>query len=92
VGAFKATTCAIKFPMMAFCSMEFAVSSCWFSRLNSTYSCVAALANPISLNVSFLFLFFLLSLLKCTLKFAHVFVVVSYSFHLTTVLLRSIIS
>ena len=38
--------------------MEFAVNNCLFSwLLSTTSSCVAALANPISLNVPFLYFF-----------------------------------
>ena len=51
--AASAAACAIGISTILFCPMEFAVKICWFSRLVSTCSCVAALANPISLNAPF---------------------------------------
>ena len=51
--AASAATCAIGISTILFCPMEFAVKICWFSRLVSTCSCVAALVNPISLNAPF---------------------------------------
>ena len=65
--------------------MEFAVNNCFFSwLLSTTSSCVAALANPISLNVPFLYFFVGMCCGVCPC-----FVVVFLPFHMAIASLRS---
>ena len=65
--------------------MEFAVNNCLFSwLLSTTSSCVAALANPISLNVPFLYFFVGMCCGVCPC-----FVVVFLPFHMAIASLRS---